>query len=74
MDHALWNEWTALQKEHDHAHHRYLHVHTLLMDRVSGRAFDNVLAEVLEAHIAATDRWDRAKRKLHDFLLKNSGI
>ena len=71
MDKQLAIEWQALKKEHDDAHHRYLHVHTALTDRldsaVRGIKWPSPLATELDAHVAATERWDRAKRKLHAF-------
>lgn len=71
MDKQLATEWQALKKAHDDAHHRYLYVHGLLADRIaaaaSGARWPTPLMVELEAHEAATERWDRAKRQLHAF-------
>lgn len=71
MDKQLIAEFLALKKQHDDAHHRYLHVHAILMDRmmaaVKGMPWPSPLMAELEAHEAATERWHLAKQKLHAF-------
>jgi hypothetical protein len=71
MDKQLAAEWAALKQQHDDAHFRYLYVHGILMDRVAsaikGIRWPTPLVAELQAHEAATDRWDVAKRKLHAF-------
>jgi hypothetical protein len=71
MDQNLVNEWQALKKEHDDAHHHYLYVHGTFTDRVAdalkGLTSAMPLHAVLEAHEAVTERWYLTKRKLHAF-------
>ena len=71
VDRELINEWQALKKEHDDAHHHYLYVHGTFTDRISdalkGLKPAMPLNAVLEAHEAVTERWYLTKRKLHAF-------
>ena len=78
MDKQLATEWVALKQQHDEAHYRYLHAHGVLMDRLTasakGARWAGPLAGDLDAHEAATDRWDVAKRKLHAFCRAHADV
>lgn len=71
MDKELITEWLALKKLHDDAHYRYLHVHSVLTDRmmaaIKGSRWPSPMAAEVEAHEAATERWQAAKQKLQAF-------
>jgi hypothetical protein len=78
MDKAQIAEWQAVKKEHDDAHHRYLYVHTALIDRIAdaarGMKHPTTMDTMLEAHEQATERWHDAKLKLHAFCRKHRDV
>ena len=78
MDKTQIAEWQDVKKEHDDAHHRYLYVHTALIERIAdaarGMQHPTAIDTLLDAHEQATERWHHAKLKLHEFCRRHTGV